>query len=185
MRSDSRARFTATPVFAVLNTSKREPKRRSNGGSCLSSTNKHEEGFMRLWVEYEWVHYPVGARSKKGSVFLPKHLGHSEAAPPRLRSDTDTLTSAVLDAELLLPSCRLRAASGGHTMATKLRTLMPSLQKNKEKKRKHTKANSKPCFLLLRCNWKPWRGLKIIHLLHPVWPFFLVWIQFLEIMSRS
>lgn len=60
------------------------------------------------------------------TVFLPKHLGHTEAARPQSLSDSDTLTSAVLDTDLLLLSSHLRTVSGGHAMETKLHTFTPS-----------------------------------------------------------
>lgn len=58
-------------------------------------------------------------------MFLSKHLGHTEDAPPQSLSDTDTLTSAVLDTELLLSS-DFTTVSGGHAIETKVRTFLPS-----------------------------------------------------------
>lgn len=76
------------------------------------------------WVEYKQLHYSV--RAAKETVFLPKHLGHTEAAPPQSLSDSDTLTSAVLFTKLLLLPSHLRTESGGHAVETKLHTFTPS-----------------------------------------------------------
>lgn len=94
-----------------------------------SSTNKYEKGFLCLGGIQVSLLPSRSIQQRK--LFSCQTPGSHRGPPPQSISDSDTMTSAALDTELLLLSSLLRTMSWGHAVETNS-TLSRHLNKKKK-----------------------------------------------------